>query len=89
MLFRSVYKCATRIYRHTSLAHSLQGSRVRKELLDQSHVPWPMALLGTEAAHVTIRKLSLESPTMLWFKEESPKDSQLRCTLPSELSTVF
>ena len=57
---------------HTSPARSPQGSRVRKELLDHRHAPWPMALLETEAAQVTIRQLSLESQAILWLKEESP-----------------
>lgn len=47
-----------------------------------------IALLGTEAVYMTSRKLSLESQTMLSYEEESPKESQLRCSLPSDLSTV-
>lgn len=47
-----------------------------------------MALLGTEAVHMTSRKLSLEPQTMLSYEEESPKDSQLRCSVPSDLLTV-
>lgn len=47
-----------------------------------------MALLGTEAVHMTSRKLSLEPQTMLSYEEESPEDSQLRCSLTTDLLTV-
>lgn len=72
---------------HTSLVLNagLQGAKGTTGLKLCST---PAALLGTKAVHMTSRKLSVELQTLLWYKGESPEDSQVRCSLPSDLSAV-